>query len=213
MQGGANCFPPNCVAASERTVTAVASQTDLFGAPPTDLPEGFRYEPDLLNANEEEDLIRQIQELELAPFEFHGFIGKRRVISFGWRYDFNGGGLQRIEEIPSFLDPLRQSAARFSAIPASALQQVLVTEYSPGATIGWHKDRRVFGDVVGVSLLTPCTFRFRRKEGEGWTRRSLIAEPRSGYLLQGSSRTEWEHSIPAVARLRYSITFRTLREG
>jgi alkylated DNA repair dioxygenase AlkB len=191
----------------------VASQTDLFGTLPTDLPEGFRYEPDLLNANEEADLIRRIQELEFAPFEFHGFVGKRRVISFGWRYDFNGGGLQRIEEIPSFLDPLRLAAARFSAIPASILQQVLVTEYSPAAAIGWHKDRPVFGDVVGVSLLAPCTFRFRRKEGGGWTRRSLTAEPRSGYLLQGPSRTEWEHSIPAVESLRYSITFRTLREG
>jgi len=39
------------------------------------------------------------------------------------------------------------------------------------------------------------------------------AEPRSAYLMRGPSRTEWEHSIPAVDELRYSITFRTLRAG
>ncbi len=203
----------NASVLEQGTVKVVAGQQDLFAAAPTHWPEGFRYESDLLHAEEEAELIRQIQQLDFAPFEFHGFVGKRRVISFGWRYDFNGGGLQRIEEMPQFLDPLRSAAAHFSGILASTLQQVLVTEYSPGATIGWHKDRPVFGDVVGISLLAPCTFRFRRKTGEGWTRRSLVAEPRSAYLLHGPSRSEWEHSIPAVEGLRYSITFRTLREG
>jgi len=38
----------------------------------------------------------------------------------------------------------------------------------------------------------------------------MILEPRSMYLLRGPSRTEWEHGIPAVDALRYSITFRSL---
>jgi alkylated DNA repair dioxygenase AlkB len=63
---------------------------------------------------------------------------------------------------------------------------------------------------VGVSLLAPCSFRFRRKAGETWDRASLPAEPRSAYLLSGPARTVWEHSIPALDRLRYSITLRTL---
>jgi len=88
----------------------------------------------------------------------------------------------------------------------------LLTEYKPGASIGWHKDRAVFDDVVGVSLLSPCNFRFRRKNGETWERRSLNVEPRSIYLLRGPSRTEWEHSIPGVDALRYSVTFRSLKE-
>ena len=92
------------------------------------------------------------------------------------------------------------------------LQHVLVTEYGAGAGIGWHRDKSVFGEVVGISLLTPCTFRLRRKVGDGWERRSVIAEPRSAYLLSGAARTEWEHSIPAVDALRYSLTFRNLRE-
>ena len=175
------------------------------------MPEGFRYKPELISQEEEAHLIDRIERLEFAPFEFHGFMGKRRVVSFGWRYDFKHGGLKRTEDIPEFLGPVGEAAARFSGIPTSGLQQVLVTEYSPGAAIGWHKDRSVFGDIVGVSLVASCTFRFRRKAASGWQRSSLIAEPRSAYLLQGQSRGEWEHSIPAVENLRYSVTFRTLR--
>ena len=81
-----------------------------------------------------------------------------------------------------------------------------------GAAIGWHKDRSVFGDVVGISLLSSCTFRLRLKKGQRWQRRNLTAEPRSVYLLRGPSRTEWEHSIPGVEHLRYSITFRNFLE-
>jgi len=69
----------------------------------------------------------------------------------------------------------------------------------------------VFGNVVGMSLLSACTFRFRRKAGAAWERRSLVLEPRSAYVLQGEARTEWEHSIPPVPSLRYAITFRSLR--
>jgi alkylated DNA repair dioxygenase AlkB len=88
---------------------------------------------------------------------------------------------------------------------------VLVTEYGPGAAIGWHRDKGVFDEVVGISLVSPCNFRFRRKSGSAWERYSLTVEPRSMYLLSGAARTEWEHSIPGVDALRYSITFRSLR--
>src|SRR4051794_2275629 len=90
-----------------------------------------------------------------------------------------------------------------------AFRHVLVTEYSAGAAIGWHRDKAVFAEVVGVSLLSACRFRFRRQHHDGkWQRAAITAEPRSVYLIAGESRTEWEHSIPAVDRLRYSITFR-----
>jgi alkylated DNA repair dioxygenase AlkB len=90
---------------------------------------------------------------------------------------------------------------------------VLVNEYRPGAPIGWHRDRPQFEDVVGVSLGAPGRFRFRRKAGVGWERMALTVEPRSVYLLRGSARTEWEHSLPPAPELRYSITFRSLRPG
>jgi alkylated DNA repair dioxygenase AlkB len=108
--------------------------------------------------------------------------------------------------------PVRDRAARFAGLDPAVLQQALVTEYSPGAAIGWHKDKGVFDDVVGISLGAPCTFRFRRALPDGkWERRNLVLEPGSSYLITGESRTEWEHSIPPVEALRYSITFRSMR--
>jgi len=185
-------------------------QADLFGAK-TNLPAGFRYRLDVLDEREEQLLVQHISEQDLAPFEFHGFLGKRRVVYFGYRYDFGGGGLKTGSDIPAFLVPVRETVARVFDLEPAVLEQVLLTEYAAGAAIGWHKDRAVFGDVIGISLLSPCTFRFRKKAGAGWERHSLKLAPRSAYLLRGPARTEWEHSIPAVTELRYSITFRTLR--
>jgi alkylated DNA repair dioxygenase AlkB len=113
--------------------------------------------------------------------------------------------------MPGWLLPIRDRAAAFAAVPPAALEHALLIEYAPGAGIGWHRDRPEFGDVVGISLLVPARLRFRRKEGNGWGRSALIAEPRSAYLLRGPARAEWEHSIVPMDRLRYSITFRTLR--
>ena len=174
------------------------------------LPEGLRYRARLLAPDEETTLVSMFEGLPFQAFEFQGFLGKRRVVSFGWRYDFNGGGLQKTQAIPAFLLPMRERAAAFAELPASSLAQVLLTEYRPGAAIGWHKDRSVFGDVVGISLLSAATLRMRCKSGRGWRRALLKLQPRSAYHLRGPVRTQWEHSIPAVERLRYSITFRTL---
>jgi alkylated DNA repair dioxygenase AlkB len=184
-------------------------QPDLFTKGPSP-PEGFRYAANLIQPDQEQTLLEEIRKLPFKEFEFHGFRGKRRVVSFGWRYDFNGGGLRKTEDMPDFLMAVRDKAGAFAGIAPAELQQVLVTEYRLGAAIGWHRDRSVFGDVVGFSLLAPCKFRFRRRAGDGWSRVSLTLEPRSIYLLRGSSRTDWEHSIPAVDALRYSLTFRNV---
>jgi alkylated DNA repair dioxygenase AlkB len=186
-------------------------EVDLFGTC-VGLPEGLRYCAQLLAPDEETALVSMCEGLPFQAFEFQRFLGKRRVVSFGWRYDFNGGGLQKTQAIPAFLLPVRERGAAFAELPASSLAQVLLTEYRPGAAIGWHKDRSVFGDVVGISLLSAATLRMRCKSGRGWRRALLKLEPRSAYLLRGPVRTQWEHSIPAVEGLRYSITFRTLIE-
>jgi len=186
-------------------------QAELFATAPK-LPPGLRYMSELMSRTEERRLVDHLQELEFKPFEFHGFLGKRRIVSFGWRYDFSGGGLQKADDIPRFLEPVRRRAAAFAMLKPGDLQHVLVTEYQPGAAIGWHKDRSIFGDVIGISLVSSCTFRLRRKAGAGWQRASITLEPRSTYLLRGETRLEWEHSIPAVTELRYSITFRNFRD-
>jgi len=186
-----------------------ASQPDLF-APASGLPDGLQYREELIGAAEEAALVQHIAALPFAPFRFHGFEGKRRTVSFGWHYAFDGRGLHDAEPIPEFLLPLRERAAAFAGLDAPALEHVLVIEYGIGAGIGWHRDRSVFGDTIGVSLLSACPLRFRRRSAAGWERRSLMVEPRSVYLLRGPARSEWEHSIVPVSRLRYSVTFRTL---
>lgn len=174
-------------------------------------PLGFRYEEELVPPSAESELARRIEQLPLREFRFHGYTGKRRTVSFGWHYEFADASLNRAEPIPDFLLPLHIAAASFAGLTREQLPHVLVTEYTPGTPIGWHRDKAVFEDVVGISLLSACTFRFRRKAGEGWERHNFTLEPRSAYLLRGPARTEWEHSIPAVEHLRYSITFRSLR--
>ena len=189
-------------------------QFSLFGdKPDSNLPEGFRYQPAVIPFTSETTLLDEIRALPFREFEFHGYTGKRRVVSFGWQYDFSARQLKKVDDMPAFLLDLREIAAEFADMKAAELQQVLVTEYAAGAGIGWHKDKAVFGQVVGISLLSPGTFRLRRKKGEAWERVSIVAEPRSAYLLSGPSRTEWEHSIPEVDALRYSVTFRNLLDG
>ena len=187
-------------------------QLDLFsGADVPPLPPGFRYEPLLLASDEEEPLLAALRPLPFKEFEFHGFLGNRRVVSFGWKYDFSAQRARPAGPIPDFLLPLRDRGARFAGVEPEALEQVLVTEYTPGAAIGWHKDKAVFDEVIGVSLGAPATLRFRREVDGKWERRSLTLAPGSAYLIAGEARSEWEHSIPPVDALRYSITFRSIR--
>jgi alkylated DNA repair dioxygenase AlkB len=188
-------------------------QLSLFAAPAPGSPEGLIYRPELISAEEERALVARFRELPFAPFEFQGFLGKRRTVSFGWSYRFDGSGLAEADPIPDWLLPLRAKAAGFAGLAEDALVHALLIEYDVGAGLGWHRDRPVFGDVVGVSLLSEAPLRFRRKRGDKWERHTLRAAPRSAYALRGAARTEWEHSLAPVASLRYSATFRTLRQA
>jgi alkylated DNA repair dioxygenase AlkB len=189
----------------------MTNQLGLFDAGPS-FPPGFKYQPGLISSDEELALVEQLKQLPFKEFLFHGYVGNRRVVSYGWQYDFSKEALRKADDMPPFLLALREPAASFAGMPAEKLQHVLVTEYSPGAGIGWHRDKRVFGEVVGISLLSSCVFRLRRQAGSKWERVSLTAERRSAYLLSGAARTEWEHSIPPVDELRYSITFRNFAD-
>ena len=187
-----------------------APQLSLFQAS-LGMPEGLAYAPELIDAAEERALVERMRSLPFAPFQFHGFEGKRRTVSFGLQYRFDGSGLAEAAPIPDWLLPLRASAAAFAGLEPDALVHALLIEYDVGAGLGWHRDRPVFGDVVGVSLLSDAPLRFRRRVGDKWERHTLRAAPRSVYALRGAARTEWEHSLAPVATLRYSATFRTLR--
>ncbi|PIB97159.1 alpha-ketoglutarate-dependent dioxygenase AlkB [Caulobacter sp. X] len=175
------------------------------------MPDGFRYQPDLITPEEERALVRQFAGLDFKPYEHLGYLGNRRIAAFGWRRGDDGAMVETGEGVPDFLTPLLTKVAAFTGLSVESFRHALVTEYAPGAGIGWHRDRPPAVAIAGVSLLSPCTFRLRRKVADIWDRASIIAAPRSAYLMSGPARSDWQHSIPEVDVLRYSVTFRTVR--
>jgi alkylated DNA repair dioxygenase AlkB len=178
-----------------------------------ELPEGFRYTADVLSTVEERGFVRRLERLPFQPFEFHGHSANRRIYTFGHKYVFAGQRYRADAGIPDFFQPLIEIAACISGKLATAFQQVMVTEYAPGAGIGWHLDRPSYEEIVGISFLASCALRFRRRADERWVRRTAHVEPRSAYLLDGAARTNWQHSIAPMDVLRYSVTLRTFRPG
>jgi alkylated DNA repair dioxygenase AlkB len=187
---------------------------------PPDLPQGFRYEDAFLTADDETALIARIGEVTFAAFEMRGVVARRRVAFFGQAYD----ATRPSAPMPDFLLPLRQRVGRWAGVDGDALAMALINEYPPGAPIGWHRDAPQYDLVIGVSLGSPCRMRLRpyvppgapAAPGSGIRRTAtheLVLEPRSIYLISGPARSAFEHSIPAVDALRYSITFRSLRAG
>jgi alkylated DNA repair dioxygenase AlkB len=185
-------------------------QFSLFADKPL-APEGLRYAAEFISSDRERELIARIAALPLQPFQFGQYEGKRRVVSFGHRYDYTLRRLQQAEPIPSWLHPIIAEVEKFGG-PQTEIAQILCTEYDTGVGIGWHRDKPHFDRIFGLSLGAPCKFRFRRPAGSKWERFTLDAAPRSIYMMSGPSRSVWEHSIPAVEAPRYSITFRTMRE-
>lgn len=183
---------------------------DLFGANVSG-PEGFSYKPGLFSAADKSRFVAQFQGLPFKPFEFRGYLGNRRIVSYGYRYDYAGRSLKASDPIPPFLEPLKQIASDLSGISGNRLQQALITEYAPGSGIGWHRDNPMFEDVVALSFRAPCVLRLRHRQDKGWARQSIEMAPRSGYVLHGPARNLWEHSITPVSALRYSVTFRSFR--
>lgn len=180
---------------------------DLFGE---QLIPGLALHEEFVCSQEEDELIERISAVELTPFKFRGFEGKRQTRSFGWRYDFQDQSFRRTEPIPDWLQPLGHRAAAFAGLGEDAFVHALLIRYDPGAGIGWHKDRPVFEHVVGVSLGAPTLMTFRRRDGTRFRRVKVPLPTRSAYHLSGEVRHEWEHGISAHDALRYSITFRSL---
>ncbi|MDB5584396.1 MAG: 2OG-Fe(II) oxygenase, partial [Bradyrhizobium sp.] len=176
-----------------------------------DTPEGLQYAAEFISPAIERELIGRIAALPLQPFQFGAYEGKRRVASFGFRYDYTLRQLQQADPMPSWLDPLVETVEAFGGA-STKIRQVLCTEYDTGVGIGWHRDKPHFDRIFGLSLGSPCKFRFRRPAGDRWQRYTLDAGPRSLYGISGESRKIWEHSIPGVEAPRYSITFRTMAD-
>jgi alkylated DNA repair dioxygenase AlkB len=148
--------------------------------------------------------------LPFEPFAFRGYVGKRGVLSYGLHYDFSLRRLGDAPPPPGFLKSLVERAAGLLRLSSHEIRHVLVTEYASGAGIGWHRDRKEFGEIVAFSFVSSCSLRFRRKAEATWCRASLLVEPGSAYVMSGPARHEWQHSIAPSDRLRYSVTLRTI---
>lgn len=190
----------------------MTTQTDLFAKTTPPGPPGLRYTQDVVEVEQEAALLRFMADQDFQPFDFQGFKARRQVVYFGWGYDFRQGRLKAATPIPEPLFRLRRETAELAGVRPDAFVQCLIIKYDPGAGIGWHRDRPQFGLVAGVSLGSDCVMRFRRDAGERWERMALSLAARSAYVLDGPARSEWQHSIAPHDRLRYSVTFRTLKE-
>src|SRR5215831_16147214 len=188
----------------------------LFGA---DLSEGFRYTDEFITRDEEQALKVHIAGVEFSAFEMRGVVACRGVAFFGSAYDARS---TPTTDMPGFLLPLRARLAEWVGVDADDFAMALINEYTRGAPIGWHRDAPQYGIVTGVSLLTPCRMKLRpyispsahiKDSPPRKTTHEVELLPRSAYVMSGAARRDYEHSIPAVAALRYSITFRTLRKS
>jgi DNA oxidative demethylase len=174
-------------------------------------PDGLVYRQDLLTAAEEARLLGQIEPLDFDEIRLHGVVARRTARHYGLGYDYTRREPVPGDPFPAWLEPVQALAAELASVEPEELVEALVQRYPPGAAIGWHRDAPAFGTVVGISLRASARLRFRRGSAGDREVYEVEAEPRSGYVLAGPARTSWEHSVPAVAEERYSITFRTLR--
>ncbi|NES29905.1 alpha-ketoglutarate-dependent dioxygenase AlkB [Micromonospora terminaliae] len=175
-------------------------------------PAGLTYQPDLVDDDEERCLLATLDALHFHEVRMHGQVARRTVRHFGYDYDYGSFQLTATEALPVALRWVRERCAELAGVDPEVLAQTLVTRYPPDSVIGWHRDAPAFGPtVVGVSLGSACRLRFQRGSGEKRRVYEVELAPRSGYVLSGEARTAWQHSIPPVPALRYSLTFRMLR--
>jgi alkylated DNA repair dioxygenase AlkB len=180
-----------------------------------DLPPGLHYRDDFTTEAEERDVLDAIADIAFSDFAMRGVVARRRVAFFGQSYDRMAAG-----PLPAFLLPLRARVAQWASVDADAFAMALINEYRPGSPIGWHRDAPQYDIVAGISLLSPCRMKFRPyrsptstvpQSGRRSATHEIVLARRSAYLMTHESRTAYEHHIPPVADLRYSVTFRTLR--
>lgn len=180
---------------------------------PDDLPAGLTYVPDFVDSPEAARLFAQFEALRFDRLQMNGVIARREVLHFGYTYGYDNWRVEEGPAIPEFLLHLRSRAAAFVVEDPDTYAEALLTRYTPGATIGWHRDAPSFGPtVLGLSFGAAATLRFRTGTS-GRAQAKLTLEPGSLYVLSGEARRRWQHALSPVKGVRYSVTFRTVRRS
>ena len=185
-------------------------QDDLFATAPK-LPDGLTYQRNFLDLAQERELLETLRQLPFQEAQYKQWQAKRRIVSYGGRYDFSNNELLSAPAIPQWLYPLRERVAKWSGIDPALFNHAMIAEYSPDTQLGWHRDVPQFEEIVGVSLAGHARMRFRPYPPVVGQRATLALdiEPRSIYCMRGVARWNWQHAVSPTKELRYSITFRT----
>jgi alkylated DNA repair dioxygenase AlkB len=197
-----------------------SSQAPLFDIQAS-LPNGLVYRPDFITEAEEEDLLRIIETLPMEHPITDTYVARRRIIHFGWGFDFEKNHIMPGPPLPDFLVPIARRIEKWMGFPRGDVVEALINEYPPGYGLGWHRDNEGFEHIIGISLGSWCRMRFRpiaskRNRAEKRSPKEIIQLPlerRSAYVMQRGVRWDCQHSVAPVPALRYSITFRTKPAG
>jgi alkylated DNA repair dioxygenase AlkB len=65
-----------------------------------------------------------------------------------------------------------------------------------------------FDAIIGISLGSSCRIRLKPYKRSGQII-SITLDRRSAYIMRGVVRWNYQHGIPPVKELRYSVIFRT----
>ena len=199
------------------STTIHTAQGSLF-EPSAGLPDGLAYRAAFIDRSEERTLIELIAGLPLHEAPYKDYTARRRVYAFGSKFDFDAYQLrpQPIGVLPDPLQALRERLAAWTGVAADDFVHVMVAEYTPGTPLGWHRDAPDYELIAGVSVGSAARLRFRP-----WPPRdpkkddilTLELAPRSAYRMARTARWGWQHSVPPVPALRYSVTMSTVRAG
>ena len=177
------------------------------------LPAGLIFLPEFVSVAEEHELLQFLRSIDFGTLQMHGVTAKRLIKQFGLHYAFESYQLTHAEPIPPNFAGIAARSAELAGIAPWEWAEALVTQYAAGAGIGWHRDAPPFGVIAGISLHSACRMRFQKGTGSDRVTAAIELPARSIYVLSGEARAKWQHMIPPVRELRYSITFRTLRKA
>jgi len=179
---------------------------------------GLRYYQDFITEEEQRQLLDIIWGMRYLCDDYQQ---GRASGQFGWRLDYEEGAVNLWsiqegpkKEIPKELGWLverikAQVDKDIFAGESVDFNQLIINIYGPSQPIMPHIDRTsCFGPVVcGISLFSSLVFEFTPKnDATPETKRPIMLFDRSFYIMSGSSRYDYFHSISAERDQRFYDT-------